>query len=422
MNRRIARPVVALLLLGAAIAHAQLKAGEPTRAPLKLEWPLEDKNFDLLSVIERSPEVRAAVKADPVLARLAATRIAALDKAAGSCNLDLECYAAAFQWTDRQSSEAARALAALYRDSAAVRGWTDGPLRASGAYVRNNGLGGEEFLERAWTECVRGVNRIVDVYGLGKPLRWPAIDSMTYDPKSERYQGLIHSITAFLADDRESLDLFFQPSLRFALELMTLNHRDEAARYEPMEMGENAAAYARIRSIGWDRYPYSAIVVPGSGNDRPGVRLSPDGKLRDEIAARRFRQGKAPLLIVSGGFVHPNQTEFCEAIEMKRDLMTRFGIPAEAILVDPHARHTTTNMRNAARLMYRYGVPFDRKALVTTDLSQSQYIESDEFRGRCVKELGYSPYKSIRRTSPFDLEFLPLIDSLHIDSQDPLDP
>jgi hypothetical protein len=120
--------------------------------------------------------------------------------------------------------------------------------------------------------------------------------------------------------------------------------------------------------------------------------------------------------------VHPNQTEFCEAIEMKRDLMTRFGIPAEAILVDPHARHTTTNMRNAARLMYRYGVPFDRKALVTTDLSQSQYIESDEFRGRCVKELGYSPYKSIRRTSPFDLEFLPLIDSLHIDSQDPLDP
>jgi uncharacterized SAM-binding protein YcdF (DUF218 family) len=41
---------------------------------------------------------------------------------------------------------------------------------------------------------------------------------------------------------------------------------------------------------------------------------------------------------------------------MKHDLIARLGIPAAAILVDPHARHTTTNMRNAARLLYRYGM------------------------------------------------------------------
>jgi hypothetical protein len=46
--------------------------------------------------------------------------------------------------------------------------------------------------------------------------------------------------------------------------------------------------------------------------------------------------------------------------------MSRFGIPANAIIVDPHARHTTTKMRNAARLIYRYGMPFSAKALVTT--------------------------------------------------------
>jgi hypothetical protein len=33
---------------------------------------------------------------------------------------------------------------------------------------------------------------------------------------------------------------------------------------------------------------------------------------------------------------------------MKHDLMARFGIPADSIIVDAHARHTTTNMRNAA--------------------------------------------------------------------------
>ena len=164
------------------------------------------------------------------------------------------------------------------------------------------------------------------------------------------------------------------------------------------------------------------IVVPGAGNDLPGFRLSPEGKLRDEIAVKRFREGKAPFLLVSGGFVHPSQTEFAEAIEMKRDLMTRFGIPADAILIDPHARHTTTNMRNAARLMYRYGMPFDKKALVTTDLGQSQSIESPAFEKRCMDELGYAPQKILGRISPFDLEFRPTLDSLQADPQDPLDP
>ena len=102
--------------------------------------------------------------------------------------------------------------------------------------------------------------------------------------------------------------------------------------------------------------------------------------------------------------------------------MTRFGIPAEAIIVDPHARHTTTNMRNAARLIYRYGIPFDKKALVTTDPQQSDYIENPTFEKRCLNELGYLPYRLVRRTSAFDLEFLPQIESLQADPTDPLDP
>ena len=113
-----------------------------------------------------------------------------------------------------------------------------------------------------------------------------------------------------------------------------------------MDAGENAAAFRRVHSIDWNRYPYTAIVVPGAGNDRPNVRLSPSGKLRDKIAAKRYRESKAPFILVSGGFVHPSQTEFSEAIEMKHHLMERSSVPEDAILVDPHARRTTTNMRN----------------------------------------------------------------------------
>src|SRR5581483_6635471 len=124
----------------------------------------------------------------------------------------------------------------------------------------------------------------------------------------------------------------------------------------------------------------------------PGPRLSPYSKLRVELAARRYRDGKAPFILVSGGFVHPSQTPYAEAIEMKRELIEKYSVPEAAILIDPHARHTTTNIRNAARIMYRYGMPFDKTALITTDPSQSASIESPDFEKRCIKEMGYVPH------------------------------
>ena len=103
-------------------------------------------------------------------------------------------------------------------------------------------------------------------------------------------------------------------------------------------------------------------------------------------------------------------------------LVRDFGVPAEAIIVEPHARHTTTNLRNAARLIYRYGIPFARPALVTTDSYQSANIESEGFAKRCDQELGYQPAKVVKRLNAFDLVVAPRIESLQIDPMDPLDP
>jgi hypothetical protein len=409
------------LLLAAATAFAFQAAG-PAPHPLPLRAPLQDKNFYLLSLIERDDAVKSAIRRDPVLAAMTAKRLSAVDHAVTDCGLNLDCYAGTFRFTPEQVEETSRGLTSLYERTPAVRALIDGELRASGAYYRHRELSGAALLAKAWTDCADGINHAIDVYTFGKPPRYPAIDSITYDPKSAAWQRIVQHAAAILQEDRAALDLPHTASVRFALQMMRLNHRDEAARYEPLENGENRVALQRARGVDWSRYPYTAIVVPGSGNDRPGVRLSPNGMLRDEIAARRFREGKAPFILVSGGHVHPNQTEYSEAIEMKHDLMTRFGIAEEAIIVDPHARHTTTNMRNAARLMYRYGIPLDRKALVTTDLSQSTYIENPDFAKRCMAELGYMPYKLLQRVSRFDIEFLPLIESLHIDPQDPLDP
>jgi hypothetical protein len=107
---------------------------------------------------------------------------------------------------------------------------------------------------------------------------------------------------------------------------------------------------------------------------------------------------------------------------MKRALMRDFKVPEDAILIDPHARHTTTNIRNAARLMFRYGIPTDRPALITTQSYHLDSIAAPTFDERNELELGYRPYTSKKRLSRFELEWLPNVLSLHADPMDPLDP
>ena len=227
---------------------------------------------------------------------------------------------------------------------------------------------------------------------------------------------------AVLHEGRADLKVFYDPALAFASRLLDANRRDEAARFEPLHLGENAATRRRVAAIEWQRFEYSAILVPGAGPDRPDVRLDPWAKMRLELAVARYRAGKAPFIIVSGGYVHPNQTPYNEAFEMKQSLIRDFGVPAAAILIDPHARHTTTNLRNAARLAFRYGLAVDKAMLITTDQSQSAYISGTVFRERCLKELGYLPGDIGSRLSRFDLEFRPAVLSLHADATDPLDP
>jgi uncharacterized SAM-binding protein YcdF (DUF218 family) len=289
-------------------------------------------------------------------------------------------------------------------------------------FQRYSAMSDPELVAHAWMDAAHAIDGVIEVYGNGRKPHYPEIDSISYDISAPRFRELLRGMLAVISDDRSNDGLFFHPSLSFALHLLEANWRDEAGRLEPMEMGENAAAVARLKSIAWDHFRYSAIVVPGAGNDRQGVALSAAGRLRVELAARRYQEGKAPLIIVSGGFVHPAQTPYAEALEMKRALTQEFGVGPESILVDPHARHTTTNMRNAARLLYRYGAPFEKTGLVTSDPNQSAYIEGDVFAKRCLDELGYMPYKIVKRLSAFDLEWLPQIDSLQADARDPLDP
>lgn len=182
--------------------------------------------------------------------------------------------------------------------------------------------------------------------------------------------------------------------------------------------------HARVPSIDWAKFPFTVILVPGYGPEEPDVVLSPSGQARADLAAQRFAAGIAPLIVLSGGHVHPDRTLYSEAIEMKKYLRSAHSVPEEAILVDPHARHTTTNLRNVSRLLYRGGVPTDRPLLVTSDFGQSLYIGywKGMFGPRCKSELGYLPWRSLVPISKYDACMVPVAVSLHADGRDPLDP
>jgi DUF218 domain len=215
--------------------------------------------------------------------------------------------------------------------------------------------------------------------------------------------------------------LFFEPTLNFALKVLEANRRDEAARYEPLEDGENKTCLQDMKNIRWNDYPYSFILVLGSG-PADSAKLSQIGAKRADQAAQLFLTHQAPLVIFSGGHVHPMQTPFCEAIEMKKYAMEKYKIPEKSILIEPYARHTTTNFRNAARLVFRYGIPTDLNAIVTSSEDHIALTAKQGFRVRCSTELGYFPMEFITQVSPVAAEFKPSVASLFFDANDPLDP
>lgn len=413
---------VSLLISLQSSPAAPVTVNPPLRQVVSMTDPVLEKNFYLLGLIARDSKVLTVLKGSSALSSVGSNRSRILGevfKASESMNVS-RFFELVF--SDQEIESAGVELVRLYDSSSEVRAMVESKLRPTGMYFRYQKLSGGELLNQAWRDCAAGINNAIRVYGLGMKGRSPEIDGISYDVKSPLFGALLHNVLGVVIEERKPQDGFFADTLRLSVKLMEINRRDEPARFEPMERGENKAAYQAIKRTDWSKYKCSTILVPGYGPEEEGVVLSPIGKLALGLAVERYKKGWAPFIMVSGGYVHPKQTPYCEAFEMKRSLMRDYGIPEKAIIIEPHARHTTTNLRNAARLIYRYGMPFDKGVLVTTNTYQSKDIEGASFKDRCQRVFGYQPHKVGERLSAFDLVIYPQIDSLYMDPQDPLDP
>ncbi|HGM7285644.1 TPA: YdcF family protein [Stenotrophomonas maltophilia] len=267
-----------------------------------------------------------------------------------------------------------------------------------------------------------GLNNILSVYGQGQPPRYDAIDGPVGAAGSTRLAGDVAIAMQMSEVDAGAAYTAFDRSIAVAVGLLDANDRLDAIRFEPINAGMNAAPFARARQLDWSAHPYTSIIVLGQGPDELTTPLSAGSKLRLKAAAQRYAAGDAPFIIVSGGAVHPRGTRSVEAVQMREALIARFGIPADAIIIEPYARHTTTNLRNAARLLAALQAPPRQPALVVSSPSHIDSVASSGFSDRNRRELGYVPGKVGSRISPYAITFVPAPESLRIDPMDPLDP
>jgi hypothetical protein len=321
-----------------------------------------------------------------------------------ACEQASKCLLLAATWTDDEMDAVAGAVSP---DAASSR--SQPPIADDGAKAQV-------------VRELRGLNAILQIYGFGNQPRYPTIDGPVEKVGTPDFKALVADAINLAEAGKKDPALSLDPSIALAIALLDVSERHEAVDFEPLDQGHNAAALTRARSIDWKRYKYTSIIIPGVGPENPIIPLSARGKLHLQLAASRFAEGDVAFIIVSGAAVHPRGSEHVEAIEMRKALIERFHIPADRIVIEPYARHTTTNLRNATRRLVALGAPVSQPALIVANVEQSRYIESPEFAARNPAELGYMPGAVGPRLSPYVLEFRPSLKSMRVDPWDPLDP
>ncbi|MFP5230838.1 MAG: YdcF family protein [Acidobacteriota bacterium] len=427
-GKRLAPAMLTAIVQASAISTAALPANYNGDEVVVRESVLARRDFPFLMKLLANEPVRQVMERDPDFAAMTQARWQAAATAAAHCGSSAACEGQALLFTPQQVAQGTDALRHLYRSSAAARLFADEQLKPIQEFSLTPAPRGEDVLVDNWTRSAAGINLIIQRYCEGQAPHY-SVDTSLYPKDSGAWGRLVQILVEGLAvpaphwaEHSGTAALFFEPSLRFAIRLLEAESMDYAGRFWPLRDSLNAAAVRHLPSIHWAQYSYSVIVVPGSGPQLPDAALSPWGKERLRLAVAAFRSGAAPLLLVSGGFVHPPHTRFSEAVEMRRYLQQAFEIPDSAILVDPYARHTTTNLRNAVREIMGDGIPLDRPMLIVSDADQIDYVQSPRFAARCQEELGYLPVALLKRLSPTSMSAVGSKQSLFRDPQDPLDP
>jgi uncharacterized SAM-binding protein YcdF (DUF218 family) len=141
-----------------------------------------------------------------------------------------------------------------------------------------------------------------------------------------------------------------------------------------------------IYSVRDESRPAQAIVVLGAaqyvGHPSPVLRA------RLDHAIALWREGLAPILIVTGGRGPRDTTSEGEA---SHTYALRQGVPDSVILIETHGRTSVESMRAVAEMMHDRGM---REAILVSDPFHMLRLKV------LAERMGITPYTSPTRTSP----------------------
>ncbi|MEQ9324847.1 MAG: hypothetical protein RIF41_37115, partial [Polyangiaceae bacterium] len=174
-----------------------------------------------------------------------------------------------------------------------------------------------------------------------------------------------------------SLPMAFDCDLSDSVRRVAATHDAKALRALRSRL-DRRHAYAAIATFGYGTadMQQSPLADWQPGDDcraldkREMDRLSVNVQ-RAGLAAASFHGGVAPIVIVSGAAVR--SAPMIEAFMLLHLLRCRFDVPEDAVLLDPCADHTHTNLRNTGGLIRRIG---GRQGyVVTDDVLQGGYLQ-----------------------------------------------
>jgi hypothetical protein len=387
-------------------------ASESYRIPA-LPDPLTARLFPLIALFAGDAATQAILTSDAdavaVTTAVRARAAAALTDCAGQ---GAACFATAMKFTADERTQLTTGLAQKLTGQDAVAGFVTQHLWLSGVGVAHIDDDSLTLVAATARDLIDGLEAVYDSHAGNVP-------------SADFAAGIVQAALDNTLAGATPFSLLADVN-RLAL---LADDRNEAVRYEPLAAGTNAPALAAVATTDFNAFPFSAIIVPGIGPSDLTAEITQASKDHCDMAAARFKAGVAPFILTSGGHVNPDRTPYSEAVEMKKYLMNTHGVPPAAILIDPYARHTTTNIRNASRILFRGGFPVDKPVLVTTNIGQSVGIQGPGFVSRNLEELGYVPYTDMHgfeKVPPgrgsTDSCFRMTVDVLRPDPRDALDP
>lgn len=174
------------------------------------------------------------------------------------------------------------------------------------------------------------------------------------------------------------------------------------------------------RSLEWRYKPpeeipsAEAIILLGGGTEsavypRSGVEINGAGD-RVFYAAQLYKDGKAPLILLSGGEITWLNDGSTTPADDMAEILTAMGVPADALIIEDRSRNTYENALNAKEMLDELGI--NRILLVTSAMHMPRSVALFKAQGFEVTPLpvDYSVVENDSAESQNDVWVTKIID------------